>query len=565
MAEPLTPEELQQAVSQGLISGEAASQIMPEWQKSLKSGVETIGAVAPYATGVVPLVAGVAGGLLREPSPEAPPQTLVSGPSQLPQAAPAAAAPQPRAPIPGGANLGALDRQAANIGKAGAGIIQSAQRTTDAYGAATEQRKQATGELAVVEAQKAQAQAQSFDDQLGAAAAYEQRLQDIRGREDAAVGAAKKAHLEALEDAKYAGISPERRRELQAVAKNANASEAQKFLAQAELDKASKINADAYFGDDTGRKITAALAVALGGFGAALTGGPNLAFQKIQQAIQDNIAAQRDNFAKRRADAADAKAAIGDVRAGFDDERTQELSRYGIGLDIAKMRLGRIVAGLEGTEAGARAQDIMAQLDQESLKNEHDMDMAARGRFLDAETAKMGAMTNVAQLREGRAVRAAEAASAGNEAQAMAQNLAARGLAMRPGIQLSKEEIKKVSEIKAKGDELAGAMGRLIKMREEVDKNPLIVLDPGFRNRSETAYYEAQAAWKEGKNLGAWDAGTQEMLSKVFGKTPTGIGFVQDRYEEILDSTNRGLAKQLGAYGVEPLTRQLPPGAKPLE
>ncbi len=526
-----------------------------ELQKTLQAGADSMAAVAPYANGIpiigpaVTLGAGVAGGLLREPAPEAPPASLVTGPAGAPP--PDAMAPPvprlPSAPMPQGANIGALDAQGRRIAAAGAAGVQSAQEAGSALVDVGQDRKEAAQDIAEAQRQKAEAAAQTAEQQILAQTEYQQRLAQLKSEEDKAVGAAKKDYDESLQDARYAGIPREKRQELQSIINNPNATPVQQASAKAQLEKASQVDPDRYLGT-AGRKVTAGIAMALGAMGSAYTGGPNYAFQMIQQAIQDDIETQKHNFAKRERESDKAGARVSATRQEFNASKDDALKQYGIGLEMAKLKLAKITAGIEGTEAIANGKVLEAQIDEEIIKNANAMEQDARGRYQQGLVAQGGLMSDAARMREQRAKDAREE----GDPNALAANMAARGIELNPGVVLSKEEVKKVSEIKGAGDGLVAATNRLIEMREKAMSDPKLLVSPDFRKAAETAYYEAQAAWKEGKNMGAWDAGTQEVLEKVFGKPPSGIGFVQTRYEEIRDSARRDTATKLGAYGAKP-------------
>jgi hypothetical protein len=352
--------------------------------------------------------------LMKDPPPDPKPLSLVPVPPPGEQAAAPSPAPAvaPSAAAVGGANLGALGAQGRKIGQIGAEGLEAAQSAGQELRSANDARKQAAYDVGEVQRQKAEAEAGGYDAQFEAAQRHQTRMDEIRRGEEEAVGSAKKGYDDALQDAKYAGISRERRNELQAIASNRDATPVQQAAAKAELDKASRIDPDQYLGGSTARKIGVTIAQALGAFGAGMTGGPNHAMQIIRDAIQKNIEAQQANFAKREREAEKAGARVGETRAGFEQDRQQALRDYGIGLEMVKMKVARQTAGLEGTEAAAKANDLMAQLDAEVAKNASALEASARGQYLDAEIAKSRVMGDQAQMQEQRAARSAAGAPA---------------------------------------------------------------------------------------------------------------------------------------------------------
>ena len=78
-----------------------------------------------------------------------------------------------------------------------------------------------------------------------------------------------------------------------------NSTPKQREAAQAALKKAEEIDPEHVYGGSMGRKIAAAIGMALGAYGSALAGTPNYAMQIVQNAIENDIAAQREEFSRR--------------------------------------------------------------------------------------------------------------------------------------------------------------------------------------------------------------------------------------------------------------------------
>jgi len=246
-------------------------------------------AVAPRATGV--------GVLPAEQLPQsftgigaqfAPPASPATGPAaaQAPAAAPAAPAPRGAAPgaaggVPDtfmGVDLRPAKAAAAGLdaGMRGATEVERIQvgGLTGEAKALKEQRARAEGELA-----QALANVEGVQAAERATAAETQRL----------AGEKAEAARVAEEDA---AIERETRR--QAAADAARKLEA----AQNALDN-TKIDVDKAYGGAGGR-IFAGLAVALGSFGASLTGGPNYAMQLVDSRINRELDAQRSELDKAK-------------------------------------------------------------------------------------------------------------------------------------------------------------------------------------------------------------------------------------------------------------------------
>jgi hypothetical protein len=139
-----------------------------------------------------------------------------------------------------------------------------------------------------------------------------------RGRQEAAAQASAAA-LMAGQQAELARKEAERQHHLEAM------EHSQRDL----LDKATAqpIDSERYWNNlSTGEQIVKSIAVALGAYGAAITGAPNVAYDRLSKSIENDISAQRANKAAKfqRAEAEGSLAAM--ARARFSDERVQDLA-----------------------------------------------------------------------------------------------------------------------------------------------------------------------------------------------------------------------------------------------
>lgn len=419
--------------------------------------------LAPYGPGAIlggqmeqvldlPNQAGALIGLVaNDPPPPAPPSLVkdTGAPADVPspqQMAPPIMQPQ----MPAGANIGGLNAQARKIGQIGQQGMEAAKDAAGAIDRSTRERKDAADKMAEAEAQKAQARAGGIDSQLQEALAHQERLTKIRKAEDEAVKAAERNYDEYREDALYAGVSREKRKELQAILNNKDATPAQQASAKAQLEKASQIDPDKYLGS-FGKRVTAGIAMALGAYGAALTGGSNDAMKIIQQAIQDNIDAQKANRAAREREAERAEGGIGRARAQFADARQQEAADYAVGLEMAKLKIDKIITGLEGTEAHAKGMDLKAQLDANAEEKKIAILERERGNFLSSAVAQGGLMTNAAQLQEQRAGRIMAAQASGE----------ARSVPGLVGTGISKEAMNEAAQMLGDGEAMLQQISEL--------------------------------------------------------------------------------------------------------
>lgn len=91
----------------------------------------------------------------------------------------------------------------------------------------------------------------------------------------------------------------------------------------AEADENAKLIEDPnryWHNKSTASKIGSGIAVMLGALGAGLTGGPNLALQGLEKAIDDDIAAQRTNIGQKNRSLAFHQQMQHDRRAAFGDD-----------------------------------------------------------------------------------------------------------------------------------------------------------------------------------------------------------------------------------------------------
>lgn len=131
-----------------------------------------------------------------------------------------------------------------------------------------------------------------------------------------------------------------------------------------------KVNPDQYWDDNggTGARIFAALAVALGQFGASLTGGSNTAMQIIQSNIDRNIKAQQANIdnagqtlARRRSLYAQNLEALGDPNQAYLATKAQYLDRV-------KTQLGEQYASIGAKRNEAAYHDMLGKINDEQGK-----------------------------------------------------------------------------------------------------------------------------------------------------------------------------------------------------
>jgi hypothetical protein len=251
-----------------------------------------------------------------KPDAESPESLLVGGKSQ--SAMPSSAYDRFDRLLAG--NTGALRRQT--------------KETQEAIGAATERRSEAVQLEA--EAGKAQAQAE---------AAY---------REES-------AKEQAAAEAKFQAEQAEIRSQQESLQRDIGA-EINELGSMKITDRRSVV-----------QKIGSAIAIGLGAYASATSGGPNHALAIINKQIDDDIAAQRSEFESKKAKITGQQNAYQRLRSKLgDNNATYQAMRVGY-LDQVKNQLSMIALKHKGTVIEARAQDMAAKIEQESAAIKQDV------------------------------------------------------------------------------------------------------------------------------------------------------------------------------------------------
>lgn len=145
-------------------------------------------------------------------------------------------------------------------------------------------------------------------------------------------------------------------RERQAALTEAQARYQQAF----EAARTATINPHRLLGNAAGL-VGVAIATALSGIGAALTGGPNRALETIERAIDRDIAAQESNAANLRASADASRTFLDIARQSFSDEAAaQEAARSLAWAQVAE-RAAQQAAQIRDQGAALRARELEAE------------------------------------------------------------------------------------------------------------------------------------------------------------------------------------------------------------
>lgn len=128
--------------------------------------------------------------------------------------------------------------------------------------------------------------------------------------------------------------------------------------------KTTEVDPDRWWKNQgTGGKIVAAISLALGAFGSSLTKTRNTAFDIIQSAINNDIAAQRINLAGKRDAVAEARGVVAQMRGRFQDERVADRLALAASYENAQAKLEKLQATYQGQKAMADGQMLYGQLE----------------------------------------------------------------------------------------------------------------------------------------------------------------------------------------------------------
>jgi len=137
-----------------------------------------------------------------------------------------------------------------------------------------------------------------------------------------------------------------------------------------EYQKAAAIDPNRFWNNiGTGQKITAAISIALGAIGGAMTGkGGNVALDIINSSIDRDIDAQKQAASAAKS-GMDLKGNVfAQLRQKYGDDTTASLAQKAMALDIAKMNIDRTAKLSGGQAIQAKAQVLKGQIEVEQEK-----------------------------------------------------------------------------------------------------------------------------------------------------------------------------------------------------
>lgn len=181
--------------------------------------------------------------------------------------------------------------------------------------------------------------------------------------------------------------------------------------------RSKKLDPEQYWKErGTGAKVTSAIAMALGQFGAALTGTRNSAMDIINDAINRNIEAQKQEIANARENVNLEQNVMAQLRQKGLDEREAEHAARQLYLEGAQQQLETIAAGYKSEAIKNNAAQASAQLGQKRADAAVQRSIASQDRVTvqsQSTTAPLkGAAGGAQQLPAGEAAKLGEASAA---------------------------------------------------------------------------------------------------------------------------------------------------------
>jgi hypothetical protein len=273
-----------------------------------------------------------------------------------------------------------------------------------------------------------------------------------------------------------------------------------------EMGKLAEMRVDPQRRYKGGAKIGAAIAMALGAYGAALARGPNTAMQIIQSEIDRDIKAQEAAIMNQRGIATAAQAEVGMARQLFGDAESQRLAAKNAALESVKLELSLKAAESASPLVAANAQKAVADIDAQVAQNEmaitnrqQDMALKATQAGATVAAAEVGAKQRGVQLTNQQ--RLAQQAARAAQAKMIAQSPAPPGLALvDPNYRPKEYETKEAQKMRSAYNEAKVELDKLIAWRM---KQGAEVADREAIRKGETLLNRAKSVMRQVDKTGA--------------------------------------------------------------
>lgn len=139
----------------------------------------------------------------------------------------------------------------------------------------------------------------------------------------------------------------------------------------------------------TGSKIGAALAIGLGAYSSSINGGPNQAYQIINDAMNRDISIQMKQIEKKGQEISSQKDYLGLIRSATNDKMTQALMLKDLKLSSIENQIKGFESSAKSAEASGKMNQLLGRINQE--RQAVALDIAQRQATLGKTYAEMNA------------------------------------------------------------------------------------------------------------------------------------------------------------------------------
>lgn len=268
----------------------------------------------------------------------------------------------------------------------------------------------------------------------------------------------------------------------------------------------------------TAGKVGSAIMTILGGIGAGLSGGRNVAADVLHDAINKDIDAQKAELGKKNSLLSENLRRFGDLNTATQMTSLQLNA-------ITQAKIAQAVAASGSDKAAANAQGILADLSMQAAQ--------IKGQ--------LAAQKALSTLSSGGGLSNEQVSIAPAEVRERAVRLGDKNI-----LAFDRESAKEARKIVGASDAMMSNLDELIKLRQEYGSATI----PGpVANKMKTIASNLQLSIKEAKQLGTLDKGAEKFMEKLVAD-PTSYGFVSDQYKALKETQNRETFQKLKALGL---------------
>lgn len=396
-----------------------------------------------------------------------------------------------------------------------------------------------------IESQAFEHGARMAEEQSAAQAGYIQKTEEINNRKRQYTQQFQ-AEMKDINDAMDFRGSPEERKELLRMAQDENIDPGTRKKAQKELQQRTGVDQGNALRGKNG--IIAALSLVLGAVGAAVQGkSDNPAIGILMNSIDRDIQLQRDQLSANRGRSERATNVYNIAMRKFGDEvLSAELARDKL-LSAVEGKITAQTQRLRGAEARNKAAQTVAMIQQERLKSQ---DIISQRMNLLSE---QRAVSDMQMIGMGQQMIASRMAAAGDGAgSGLANDLAARGIVLKEGVQMDAGEKKNMLETVKTARSFNSGLDALIDLTEKEGQS----FSPGwtteYEAKSRGMAKDLQLKLKDIAKLGVLAGPDMELLESLVPSDPTAFNQtkVMAKLKTLRDRFRSQLSSDLKTAGV---------------